>query len=318
MSPRPQIRFFAPHPENKKTRLNLVEYVGLIVIDPPIGLKLPPPPSVTTINDVELSSLLSDDFLAANAIDTNSNTALVGRVLNDRLTHSLAATILPDRLFLGIPEDFSSVGLQATRAPRHTRLHGIPTGVKIPYSPLKSLKRPRWALSVERLGTTDIELSCGSALVKPPEGAVANNRKLNSSTSMCHTDVPDATQIVQKSCIDDNLGLLDHIQALVTNTEVYLPHVPLLEDKRSVQRTIYEGICNPSLVSAVVQCANEAVQTGASWAAVLAKPPRSHAVWKGDLARTGEPGFTLDAAEIFVVLNDAIVVAQMRAPCDAV
>lgn len=319
MAPRPQIRFFTPHPENSNTRLNLIESVSLIVIEPQKELKFPPLPSVTTIYDTELSALLSTDFLAANAIEAKSDTSLVGRVVSARLGHNIAATLLPTSLFVGIPEEeFPAVGLQVTRAPRHLRIHGLPSGVKIPFSPLKSLTRPRWALSGERLGTTDVEISCGTALVRPPNDLRFDTRELDLDTTVFQSTVPDATKIVQQSCIHDTLCLLDHIQALATCVEVNLPQVPFLKNSRPVHRSIWKGTCNPSLVSKVVECAKSAVRDGAPWAAVLVKAPQAHAIWKGDLARTGESGFSSDAAEIFIICEKNVVVAQMRAACDAV
>lgn len=107
----------------------------------------------------------------------------------------------------------------------------------------------------------------------------------------------------------------------INTTSIAQPNTEETEKKKNVRvrRVRYSGFCNSGLATAAIHCARDAVNQGkCRWATVFATAPHAHAVWKGSSARSGKPGFSIDAAELFIVSKTQVVAAQLRPPCDAV
>lgn len=330
MPPSHQIRLFIPHPENDSTRLLLTQSVSIVVVSPPQQIHFPIPPRTTLLLDVPLSSLLDPAFLTANVLskDTSPSTNLVATLAQNRPSHSICATIAANSLIVTAPHPaVSSLGLTVTKPPRHTRTHDLPPAICVPLSKSNSHKRARWALSAERLGKCDVRLSCGRALVKPPAGPTATSGPVHRSDSTWRADyIADACAALQSSEEGVAHAFLEHAQALAVGLNVdcddggvdgFGEALPCLAGGRNVRRVQYMGLCNTGLAEEAVGAAKKAVGDGAAWAMVLARAPPGNAVWKGCLPRGGEAGFSLDAAELFVVTSKGVYVAQLRAPCDA-
>lgn len=337
MTPRPQIRLFKPHPDNITTRLNLTSSVTLIFIDKPNSTStithepLPTSPYLTTLYNVDISTLLSTEFLTNNATEYNKSTSLVGHTVNNSISHSLNVTMLGKEIFIGIPENqVSTIGLPVTKCKKHLRTHDLPRYLNIKYNKNGERNRCKWALNEKRIGFIHkVYLSCGIAKIRYDSVMCDTNKSKQNKIEPVITEttmryVPRNVEKIIKNSEDTNeiILLLDHIQWISNvNTIVKRPDDQDDHDEMMVKKIVYNGICNPSLTMAAVECAKKTVEQqcehNTKWAVVIAKAPNAHAVWTNGLSRSGQPAFDLDALELFVILRSEIFVAQLRPPCDA-
>lgn len=93
----------------------------------------------------------------------------------------------------------------------------------------------------------------------------------------------------------------------------------VLEDdgiEKEVRTVSYVGLAEGMAVEAV-DVVRASVRDGAAWGVVVARAADTPAVWEGEGPRGGGSiGFGGDAAEVFIVVPDAVVVVQLRGVLD--
>lgn len=312
--------------------LSLVSAVYVAYVAPTGATAPPALPQTfcyTVAAAVPIPSLLARDFTAANPGVAGATSAGA---------NSLALLPKPPRLHLSVePRTFAELGLVVSakaQAGHRTRgaARGARVAVSVPAGASASsavAKRAAWALAPDRVGTVDMSLSCGAALVLAPVGAGSMTRVdiLPERRSIMLSAVFDAATALARasSCDDELLDLVEAAQALAMRAwgapELCMDSTFVEGGGVCLHAERYVGVCNDELPGAAVATARKHVETGtARFAVVMAVGAPAPKVWARGGGRdrgAASPGFDGDCAEVCVVVPNMDVVSfELRAACD--